>query len=78
MPSTFHRGLGPTGSMSDATTSHNRSVTFNNSKPATAAELEKKVKEMEEKKSQAQAAVAQAQAAAASKDGSAKSVSVAS
>ncbi len=71
LPSTFHRGLGNGAEM----TSHNKSVTFNNSKTQTAAELEKKLKEMEEKKNQAQAAVAQAQAAAAaSKDNGAKSV----
>lgn len=71
LPSTFHRGLGNGAEI----TSHNKSVTFNNSKTQTAAELEKKLKEMEEKKNQAQAAVAQAQAAAAaSKDNGAKSV----
>jgi nuclear polyadenylated RNA-binding protein NAB2 len=81
LPSSFHRGLGTTGGLANATdsnTSHNKSVTFNNGKPMSAAELEKQVKEVEEKKKQAKAAVAQAQAAAAaSKGDNAKSVSVA-
>lgn len=91
LPGTFHRGLSTsapmvnvktpeTGSMTGpgANQSHNRSVTFNNSKTR-AAELEKKVKEMEDKKNEAEKAVAQAEAAAATagkKDDTSKPVTI--
>ncbi|THH33030.1 hypothetical protein EUX98_g1148 [Antrodiella citrinella] len=83
LPSSFHRGLAPSGGVvnvaapetgSIGAPSPHRSVTFNKS---SSSDLQKQLKEMEEKKNQAQAAVAQAQAAAANKkeDGS-KSVSI--
>ncbi|PSR73766.1 hypothetical protein PHLCEN_2v10410 [Hermanssonia centrifuga] len=77
LPSTFHRGLAPTGGMVSVQTpeagsmgapSPHRSVTFNKSTPPpSAAELEKRMKEVEEKRILAKAAVAEAQAAAAGK-----------
>ncbi|EED85393.1 predicted protein [Postia placenta Mad-698-R] len=86
LPGTFHRGLSTSaplvsvktpeaGSMSGL--SHNRSVTFNTSKPSTnAAVLEKKVREVEEKKSEAEKAVAQAEKVAGSKDDASKPVAI--
>lgn len=57
--------------------SHNRSVTFNTSKPNTnAAVLEKKVREVEEKKNEAEKAVAQAEKVAGSKDDASKPVAI--
>ncbi|KAJ7287225.1 hypothetical protein C8J57DRAFT_1283255 [Mycena rebaudengoi] len=74
LPTTFHRGLSTTapivnvptpetGSMGGASTSHNRSVTFNQS--SVKERLEKQMKEIEEKKSQAEKAVKEAEEAAA-------------
>ncbi|KAF9819558.1 hypothetical protein IEO21_02022 [Rhodonia placenta] len=86
LPGTFHRGLSTSaplvsvktpeaGSMSGL--SHNRSVTFNTSKPNTnAAVLEKKVREVEEKKNEAEKAVAQAEKVAGSKDDASKPVAI--
>ncbi|KZT01450.1 uncharacterized protein LAESUDRAFT_745379 [Laetiporus sulphureus 93-53] len=80
LPSTFHRGLTPTGPMVNVSTSgtrsfgtqgFNKSVTFN--KPDSAA-IEKRLKKMEEEKSQAEKAIAQAEAAAAEKKDEAMAV----
>ena len=89
LPSSFHRGLAPTGPMINVPTpepgsmggpSPHRSVTFNN---ATASanvkekfELRERMKEIQEKKSEAERAVRNAEAAANKKD-EAKPVSIA-
>ena len=68
LPSTFHRGLAPTGATAPeagqmGAPSPHKSVTFKrpDGTPTTAAELEKQVREMEARKSEAEKAIAQAQ-----------------
>lgn len=74
LPSTFHRGLAPTGPIVSVPTpetgsmgsSQHRSVTFNNASTNAAAKerLEKQMKEIQEKKTEAEKAVKDAEAAA--------------
>jgi len=75
LPNTFHKGLSSSAPMvsvqapetgSIGAPSPHKSVTFNKtSMPATAEELQKRMKELEEMKSQAEAAIKQSEAAAA-------------
>ncbi|KJA28907.1 hypothetical protein HYPSUDRAFT_128369 [Hypholoma sublateritium FD-334 SS-4] len=74
LPSTFHRGLAPTGPIVSVPTpetgsmgsSQHRSVTFNNASTNAAAKerLEKQMKEIQQKKTEAEKAVRDAEAAA--------------
>ncbi|PPQ63015.1 hypothetical protein CVT24_005961 [Panaeolus cyanescens] len=83
LPTSFHRGLSTTGPIVNVPTpetgsmgsSHNKSMTFNNT--STKEKLEKQMKELEERKSEAEKAVKEAESAANSKKEGAKPVSIA-
>ncbi|KAF9047406.1 hypothetical protein BJ165DRAFT_1414703 [Panaeolus papilionaceus] len=83
LPTSFHRGLSTTGPIINVPnpetgsmgSSHNKSMTFNNT--STKEKLEKQMKELEERKSEAEKAVKEAESAANSKKDGAKPVSIA-